>query len=103
MKKNLNMCTGKGWYIIVVILVKLEHYKSQKFTLNCRPKRCGNNNKDEDNSPKTLNDKYIHINIYVWMNIYIYIYMHTHTHIYIYLYIYVCINIYVYTHIYVCM
>ena len=23
----------------------------------CRPKCCGNNNKDEDNSPKTLNDK----------------------------------------------
>ena len=22
-----------------------------------RPKRCGNNNKDEDNRPKTLNDK----------------------------------------------
>ena len=22
-----------------------------------RPKRCGNNNKNEDNSPKTLNDK----------------------------------------------
>ena len=22
-----------------------------------RPKRCGNDNKDEDNSPKTLNDK----------------------------------------------
>ena len=22
-----------------------------------RPKRCGNNNEDEDNSPKTLNDK----------------------------------------------
>ena len=22
-----------------------------------RPKRCGNNNKDEDNSPKNLNDK----------------------------------------------
>ena len=22
-----------------------------------RPKRCGNNNKDDDNSPKTLNDK----------------------------------------------
>ena len=22
-----------------------------------RPKRCGNNNKDEDSSPKTLNDK----------------------------------------------
>ena len=24
-----------------------------------RPKRCGNNNEDEDNSPKTLNDKNI--------------------------------------------
>ena len=24
-----------------------------------RPKRCGNTNKDEDNSPKTLNDKKI--------------------------------------------
>ena len=23
-----------------------------------RPKRCGNNNKDEDNSPKTFNYKY---------------------------------------------
>ena len=23
----------------------------------CQPKHCGNNNKDEDNSPKTLNDK----------------------------------------------
>ena len=23
----------------------------------CRPKRCGNNNKDEENSLKTLNDK----------------------------------------------
>ena len=23
----------------------------------CRPKRCGNKDKDEDNSPKTLNDK----------------------------------------------
>ena len=22
-----------------------------------RPKRCGNNNEDEDNNPKTLNDK----------------------------------------------
>ena len=22
-----------------------------------RPKRCGNNNKDENNSPKTINDK----------------------------------------------
>ena len=25
--------------------------------LTYRPKRCGNNNKEEDNSPKTLNDK----------------------------------------------
>ena len=23
-----------------------------------RPKRCGNNNKDEDNSPKNINDKH---------------------------------------------
>ena len=28
-----------------------------------RPKRCGNDNKDEDNSPKTLNDIYIYIYI----------------------------------------
>ena len=28
-----------------------------------RPKRCGNNNKHEDNTPKTLNDKY-HQNVY---------------------------------------
>ena len=26
-----------------------------------RPKRCGNNNEDEDNSPKTLNDKNVNI------------------------------------------
>ena len=26
-----------------------------------RPKRCENNNKDEDNSPKTLNDKKPHL------------------------------------------
>ena len=26
-------------------------------------KCCGNNNKDEDNSPKTLNDKKLHIHI----------------------------------------
>ena len=36
-----------------------------------RPKRCGNNNKDEDNSPKTLNDnnflKYIIIVLSVRM------------------------------------
>ena len=30
-----------------------------------RPKRCGNNNKDEDNSPETLNDK----NVYGFMYI----------------------------------
>ena len=28
-----------------------------------RPKRCGNNNKDEDNSPKTLNDKNNHYSL----------------------------------------
>ena len=30
-----------------------------------RPKRCGNNNKDEDNSLKTLNDKNISIKFYL--------------------------------------
>ena len=29
-----------------------------------RPKRCGNNNKDEDNSPKTLNDKKKEIDLF---------------------------------------
>ena len=29
--------------------------------------RCENNNKDEDNSPKTLNDKYIYIYIYIYI------------------------------------
>ena len=29
-----------------------------------RPKRCGNNNKDEDNSPKTHNDKNEYITLY---------------------------------------
>ena len=39
-----------------------------------RPKRCGNNNKDEDNSPKNLNDE--NTNIYICINyIYIYIYI----------------------------
>ena len=28
-----------------------------------RPKRCGNNNKDEENSPKTLNDKIIKLRL----------------------------------------
>ena len=27
-----------------------------------RPKSCRNNNKDEDNSPKTLNDKWVRLN-----------------------------------------
>ena len=31
-----------------------------------RPKRCGNNNKDEDNSPKTLNDKNHNIHTAIW-------------------------------------
>ena len=30
-----------------------------------QPKHCGNNNKDEDNSLKTLNDKNLHINCIV--------------------------------------
>ena len=38
-----------------------------------RPKRCGNNNKEEDNSPKTLNDKkHKHNNgVYLSTNAYI--------------------------------
>ena len=46
-----------------------------------RPKRCGNNNKDEDNSPKTLNDKnhqassqkfrlvYMYASMYICVNV----------------------------------
>ena len=39
-----------------------------------RPKRWGNNNKDEDNSPKTLNNKnskmkYFHFYTFCWMHI----------------------------------
>ena len=37
-----------------------------------RPKRSGNNNKDADNSPKTINDKNILLIVYC-----IYIYSHT--------------------------
>ena len=32
-----------------------KHLKKARGTY--RPKRCGNNNKDEDNSPKTLNEE----------------------------------------------
>ena len=32
-----------------------------------QPKRCGNNNKDEDNSPKTLNDKKPNDFIFFWL------------------------------------
>ena len=31
--------------------------ETTRVTCSVRPKRCGNNNKDEDNSPKTLYDK----------------------------------------------
>ena len=50
------------------------------------PKRCGNNNKDEDNSPKTLNDKNHQassekfrqlINILLWIFSFIYWCLHT--------------------------
>ena len=51
-----------------------------------RPKRCGNNNKVEDNSPKTLNDKNhqassqkfrqrIHNHIYICRHLFISIYI----------------------------
>ena len=34
----------------------------------CRPKRCGNNNKHEDNSPKTLNDKKTAVTFYTYQS-----------------------------------
>ena len=46
-----------------------------------RPKCCGNNNKDEDNSPKTLNDRELAcfeimlLKNYLLIYIYIYIYI----------------------------
>ena len=68
--KNLNMSTGKKSYIIVGDPRSFNKGRSSKFRegfrvrqtpkegrRTYRPKRCGNNNKDEDNSPKTLNDK----------------------------------------------
>ena len=52
-----------------------------------RPKRCGNKTKDEDNCPKTINDKYIYIYIYI----YIYTYTHTHTNTHTNAYVCVCV------------
>ena len=39
--------------------VKIPEFKKtpEEVQRTYRPKRCGNNDKDEDNSPKTLNDK----------------------------------------------
>ena len=34
-----------------------------------RPKRCGNNNKDEDNSPKILNDKINKLRLSGWYSL----------------------------------
>ena len=39
-----------GWYVLRVRQTAEEGRKTY------RPKRCGNNNKNEDNSPKTLHD-----------------------------------------------
>ena len=39
-----------------------------------RRKRCGNNNKDEDNSPKAINDKNMYTNMYI--HVYIKLYLH---------------------------
>ena len=64
-----------------------------------RPKRCENNNKDEDYSPKTLNDKNHQASSQKFRQLqYIYIYIYTHTEeIYIYIYIYILIQyIYIY-------
>ena len=50
-----------------------------------RLKRCENNNKDEDNSPKTLNDESHQASSQKFRQLY----THTHTYIYIYIYIYI--------------
>ena len=78
-----------------------------------RPKHCGNNNKDEDNSLKTLNDKNHQgssqkLNFY-WSfsikdfnkricSLYIYIYIHCKGYIYIYIYIYTHTHTHTHTH-----
>ena len=43
---------------------KINNLIYEEFRWPYRPKRCGNNNKDEDNSPKNLNDKYLNIQSY---------------------------------------
>ena len=43
--------------IIKFLLRNLETQTPEEVRWTYQPKRCGNNNKDEDNSPKTLNDK----------------------------------------------
>ena len=43
--------------IVKLRLRNLDNKHLKKGRRTYRPKRCGNNNKDEDNSPKTLNDK----------------------------------------------
>ena len=48
------------WLVIGVGSLELLRIQSSgccRFNPDSRPKRCGNNNKDEGNSPKTLNDK----------------------------------------------
>ena len=57
-------CYSSGYKadgINLLLVLTLEDIVQQKQTeegrRTYRPKRCGNNNKDEDNSPKTLNDK----------------------------------------------
>ena len=80
----LNACTKKVWKHIVctsyikisrlnflrwsLIVFIIKGFRFKCFYEECRriyrPKRCGNNNKDENNSPKTLNDKNIRISFY---------------------------------------
>ena len=44
--------------IVVILFPQLRNLKTpEKGRRTYRPKHSGNNNKDEDNSPKTLNDK----------------------------------------------
>ena len=44
-------------------VVRSSEYKHEEGQRIYRPKRCRNNNKDEDNSPKTLNDKIIKLRL----------------------------------------
>ena len=59
---SINM-KGIVWKPLMIKIIKLRlkfrQQTPEEDRRTCRPKHCGNNNKDEDNSSKTLNDKKI--------------------------------------------